>query len=74
MTNKNMNMKKDDKNSRSLKASILGSCLVRTLGIHGGYECVAQLSLSRAIVFFLLLAAAFSHVAVPCVLKMLKLA
>ena len=34
--NKNMNMKKDYENSRFLKASKLGLCLVRTLGIHGG--------------------------------------
>ena len=45
VTNKNMNMKKDNENSRPLKASKLGSRLMRTLGIHGGYQCVAQLSL-----------------------------
>ena len=47
-----MNMKKDDENSRPLKASKLGSRLMCTLGIHGGYQRVAQLSLSRAVVFF----------------------
>ena len=46
VTNENMNMKKHDENSSPLKASKLGSYLVRTLGIHGGYQCVAQLSLS----------------------------
>ena len=46
VTNENMNMKKDDENSRPLLASKLGSRLVRILGIHGGYQCVAQLSLS----------------------------
>ena len=42
--------------------------------MHGGYQCVAQLSLSQDVVFFLLFAAAFSNDVVPCVLKMLKLA
>ena len=42
--------------------------------LHIGYECVAKLLISQAVVFFLLFAATFSHGAMPCVLKMLKLA
>ena len=41
---------------------------------HTWWVCVAQLSLSRAVVFFLPFAAAFSRDAAPCVIKMLKLA
>ena len=52
--NKNMNMKKDNENSRPTK---LGSHLLRTVSIHSGYQCVTQLSLSRVVVFFLLFAA-----------------
>ena len=69
VTNNTM-MKKDDINS----STTLGLRLLRILGIHGGYQCVAQLSLSRAVVFFFLFAATFSRDAIPCVLKVLKLA
>ena len=65
-----MNIKKDNENSRPLNLVHI-SC---TLGIHGGYQCVAQLSFSRAVVFFLLFAAVFSRDDVRYVLKMLKLA
>ena len=54
------------KNSRPLNLV----CII--LGIYGGYQCVAQLSVSQAVVFFLLLATTFSCDATPCVLKMLK--
>ena len=47
---------------------------MHTLGIHGGYQYVAQLLLSRVVVFFLLFAAVFIPYAALCVLKMLKLA
>ena len=44
---KNMNMKKDDENSRPLKGFKLGSRLMCTLGIHGGYQYyLAQLFIS----------------------------
>ena len=46
-------MKNDNKNSTSLN-----SILVRILctpGMHGGHQCVAQLLLSQAMVFFWLL-------------------
>ena len=64
-------MKKDDENSRPLKAYKLGSRLVRTL--HGGYQYVAQLSLSRVMVFFWLFAVAFSRAVAPYVLYARKL-
>ena len=62
-------MKKDDKNSRPLK---LGLHLPPDT--HGRYQCVAQLLLNQAVVFFLLFAAAFSCGASLCVLKIVKLA
>ena len=58
------------------KASKLGSHLPRTLGMHGGYQYIAQLSLSRVMMFFWLFVVVFSRVAVPYVLyarKFLKL-
>ena len=62
-----MNVKKDNENSRPLNLVHVS----RTLGIHGGYQCVSQLSLSQAVVLFLLFAAVFSRDAVPHVLKRL---
>ena len=55
-------------------ATKLGSHLLHTLGIRGGYQCVTQLSLSLAVVLYLLFAATFRPDAMPCVLKILKLA
>ena len=54
--------------------SKMGSRLSRTPGSHGGYQCVAQLSLSRAMAFFCLSGAAFSRGAVPYVSNTRKLA
>ena len=51
----------------------MGLRLPRTPDTHGGYQRVAQLSLSRAMVFFWLRAAAFSRGAAPYVLYTQKL-
>ena len=70
--NKNMNMKKTMKNSRSLN-SVCVSCVLE-LGMHGGYQCVAQLSLSQVMAFFWLFVVMFSHGTTLYVFNIRKLA
>ena len=70
MNDKDMNMKKDNKNSRPLNSVHT----LHTLGMDGGYQCVAQLSLSQVMVFFWLFAFAFSREAMPYILNTRKLA